>query len=288
MNTSADDAASLMMHNGLALYSIGTGAPLFLMPYPHGFGRAPIVQEPLAGVLRELNQHVLSFDPPGMFNTTRPAQVSMPEMLGCAAETLQALNVSEPLTLVGHSMGGFCALAFALAQPERIKQLILIGSLASASAIQRQRGLPWGQWLTGRDRLRYIYWGFRLSWGLGGTLALHKKMQQLLTWASYADKRLVPHVAIKPADDHCPAPIRDVWPRTVFAHRLNYRDRLKEIHAPTLICVGRYDPQAPVGCSEELANGIPNARLAIFEHSGHYPFIEERDRFEQTVAEFLA
>ena len=43
-----------------------------------------------------------------------------------------------------------------------------------------------------------------------------------------------------------------------------------------------------MGCSEELANGIPNARLAIFEYSGHYPFIEERDRFKQTVMEFLA
>ncbi len=30
------------------------------------------------------------------------------------------------------------------------------------------------------------------------------------------------------------------------------------------------------------------ARLAIFEHSGHYPFMEERDLFPQTLAEFLA
>ena len=57
---------------------------------------------------------------------------------------------------------------------------------------------------------------------------------------------------------------------------------------PALICVGRHDPQAPVGCSEELAQGIPSARLVTFEHSGHYPFTEERDLFQQILAEFLA
>jgi pimeloyl-ACP methyl ester carboxylesterase len=41
-------------------------------------------------------------------------------------------------------------------------------------------------------------------------------------------------------------------------------------------------------CSKEIAQGISGARLVIFEHSGHYPFAEERDLFKQTLAEFLA
>jgi hypothetical protein len=79
-----DEASSLTPlagPDGLACYAAGAGEPVFLMPYPHGFGRAPIVHEPLAGVLRELNQQVVSFDPPGMFNTRRAAQVGMPEIL---------------------------------------------------------------------------------------------------------------------------------------------------------------------------------------------------------------
>ena len=72
-----DEASSLPPlagPDGLASYAAGAGEPVFLMPYPHGFGRAPIVHEPLAGVLRELNQQVVSFDPPGMFNTRRAAR----------------------------------------------------------------------------------------------------------------------------------------------------------------------------------------------------------------------
>ncbi len=273
---------------GLAIYAAGTGAPLLLMPYPHGFGMAPIVHGRLAEVLRELNQRVISFDPPGAFNTTRPARMTMPEMLDCAEESLSAVRITEPLTLVGHSMGGFCAIAFALAHPERVKRLIIIGSMASASAIQKYKGLPWGHWLSRRVRFHYFYWGFRLGWGLGGNLAVHKQMLRLLMEASYFDKSLVPAVEIDPADRQRPAPMRDVWPRTIFTQRLDYRARLGEIRVPALICVGQHDPQAPLGCSEEIAHGIPDAHLVVFENSGHYPFAEERTHFRQTVAAFLA
>ena len=107
----ASSMTSLAVHDGLACYATGRGQLLFLMPYPHGFGRAPIVQEPLAAVLRELNQQVVSFDPPGMFNTRRAARVGLPEMLDCTEEALDTLRIAGLLTLVGHSMGGFRAIA---------------------------------------------------------------------------------------------------------------------------------------------------------------------------------
>ena len=40
-------------------------------------------------------------------------------------------------------------------------------------------------------------------------------------------------------------------------------------------------------CSEELASGIANARLVIFEHSGHTPFVEEPERFVRELEGFL-
>jgi proline iminopeptidase len=64
--------------------------------------------------------------------------------------------------------------------------------------------------------------------------------------------------------------------------------RLGEIAVPTLITVGRVDWISPVAASEQLAAGLPNAQLAIFEKSGHSPQIEERDAWLATVREFLA
>jgi len=279
----APSGETVAMRKGLAMYAAGAGEPLLLILYPHGFG-LPFADWPLANLCQRLGRRLITFDPPNAFRSIRPAQISMPEMLGCAEETLQALDVQGPVDVVGHSMGGLCAIAFALARPERVKRLLLIGTLAGGPAIRRGRGMPWGDWLTGLDRWRFMVLGMRLNLGLGN-LAVHKQLLQLLWKASYADKRQAPQVVIEADNRHRPAPVRDAWPREVL--RLDYRARLGEIHAPTLICVGRSDPQAPVLRSEELAAGIQGSRLEIFEHSGHYPFIEEPERFRQIVAEFL-
>jgi pimeloyl-ACP methyl ester carboxylesterase len=80
--------------------------------------------------------------------------------------------------------------------------------------------------------------------------------------------------------------VRDSWP--VRARRIDYGPSLGKVRSPALICVGRHDPQAPPACSQELAAGIPDSRLVVFENSGHYPFIEERERFLKTLAQFYA
>jgi len=56
---------------------------------------------------------------------------------------------------------------------------------------------------------------------------------------------------------------------------------------PTLVVVGRHDYIAPVEFSQEIANGISNARLEIFERSGHNPPSDEPEKFWGIVLEFL-
>jgi proline iminopeptidase len=76
--------------------------------------------------------------------------------------------------------------------------------------------------------------------------------------------------------------LRPAHPRTrwaMVARRLDYSRRLGEVSAPTLVLVDQHDPQTPAPCSEELAGGIPDARLVVFEESGHYPFTEEPEEF---------
>ena len=119
----------------------------------------------------------------------------------------------------------------------------------------------------------------------GGNLAIHKRLFQLMQYPSFVDKSLVPQVTIEEGDRHRAAPVRMRWPNAIRG--LDYRERLGEVRAPTLICVGRFDPQTPVACSEELARGIPGACLVIFERSGHSPFIEEPERFAAELVSFF-
>jgi len=64
--------------------------------------------------------------------------------------------------------------------------------------------------------------------------------------------------------------------------------QLGKVTAQTLVVVGREDFVCPVEDSELIARGIAGAKLVIFEHSGHLPWIEERPRFFAEVGAFLA
>jgi pimeloyl-ACP methyl ester carboxylesterase len=61
-----------------------------------------------------------------------------------------------------------------------------------------------------------------------------------------------------------------------------------EISVPTLIIAGSDDWVAPAQGAERLHAAIPDSDLVVFEDSGHFPFIEEHDRFVSLVAAWLA
>jgi len=62
--------------------------------------------------------------------------------------------------------------------------------------------------------------------------------------------------------------------------------RLHEIRVPTLVIVSTCD-MPTVAMAQEMARLIPNARLELFEHSRHFPFIEEPDKFLNLIREFI-
>jgi proline iminopeptidase len=182
-------------------------------------------------------------------------------------------------------MGGLVALAYAIERPERTRKLVLVTSLSGFPAAARW-GFPGSAFrIYEPDFWRIIFWGIRLNAGRGN-LALHKKLQNLMERASYHNQELFKPTQIDADDHEKGVPIRTIWSKNMYT-RLSYSDRLGDVRAPALILAGRHDPEAPLQCSEELLQGIPDARIIVFEHSGHSPFIEEASLFAQTVDAFL-
>jgi proline-specific peptidase len=71
--------------------------------------------------------------------------------------------------------------------------------------------------------------------------------------------------------------------------RLRDWDRIADlgrIRVPTLITCGRHDELTPA-CSQTLLDGLPEARLVIFEESAHVAHLEEADRYAEVVESFL-
>jgi pimeloyl-ACP methyl ester carboxylesterase len=62
---------------------------------------------------------------------------------------------------------------------------------------------------------------------------------------------------------------------------------LKKLSAPALIIGGKDDFNIAHAELEALKTTIPHSRLVILENSGHFPMVEEPDRFASLVTDFL-
>jgi 3-oxoadipate enol-lactonase len=63
---------------------------------------------------------------------------------------------------------------------------------------------------------------------------------------------------------------------------------IEQIRAPTLIIAGEEDTVYPPELAREMARRIPGAELVMFERTGHLANLEEPDRFNKLVLDFLS
>ncbi len=267
---------------GLAVYSFGSGEPILLMPEPHRLeSSGDLMADALITGLVALRRRVITFDPPASGRSTRKAGLSMQEMHTCATQALEACGENGAVDALGHSMGGFVLLAYAIEHPVRVRSMVLVGAGAGGPAYMESEGALWNS----------SHPQFRNMAGLG-TLhivipnrATQMMMMNLIRRESYANKELVTGETVTWRDWFRRRDGRRDWHRV--ATELDYTTRLGEVTAATLILCGRHDPQFPLPASEQLEDGIRGSRLVVFEQSGHYPFLEEPDRFWESVGEFL-
>lgn len=185
-----------------------------------------------------------------------------------------------PATLLGFSWGGLLALLFTLEHPELVERLALVGpaptypdarAVYDAEFARRQAAPEVAQARAALSRS-----GLRER----DADAFWKRAFELSVAGYFKD----------------PARARDLTPFRVGARAqqavgqslagLDLRPRLGAIAQPTLILHGRHDP-VPVEASETLARLVPNARLVVFEDSGHALYVEETERFVEVMGPFL-
>ncbi|MEU7630031.1 alpha/beta hydrolase [Nocardia sp. NPDC049220] len=75
-----------------------------------------------------------------------------------------------------------------------------------------------------------------------------------------------------------------IWYDMAFA---DYRRVLPAVTVPALLVYGAQSKIFPGPLDEWLAAQLPSAKAVRFEHSGHVPFFEEPERFNEVLAEFL-
>jgi 3-oxoadipate enol-lactonase len=75
------------------------------------------------------------------------------------------------------------------------------------------------------------------------------------------------------------------------AHAIKKMDHLpllSGIKVPTLVVVGEHDIGTPVSAAQLLHREITGSRLTVIEHAAHLPNIEQTEKFNRAMFEFLA
>jgi proline iminopeptidase len=200
-------------------------------------------------------------------------------------ETADALREElgyEKVVLFGHSYGGILALEYALRHPDRVGALIISNAGAvfdypEAVMDNAKRKAP--------DDATFEAVVEALSGPVSDDAGAGEVFRRIhpLYFHDYDPTR---HDAVL-EDVQFRAPALN---RSTFAclPAFDVTDRLGEIAVPTLVLSGSDDWIMPVEhAGDRLATGIPDAEHVVFEGSGHWPFVEETDRYLKVVREWL-
>jgi 2-hydroxy-6-oxonona-2,4-dienedioate hydrolase len=186
---------------------------------------------------------------------------------------LDALDI-ERADLVGNSMGGHSAVAFALAWPQRTGKLILMGG-GTGGASPFVPSPTEGIKLIGElyreptiDNLKRMMNVFVYD-----TKALTEDLMQGRLENMMAGKEHLANFVRSMAVN--PRQFPDV------GHRLG------EIAAPTLVVWGRDDRFVPLDVGLRLVAGLQDAELHVFSKCGHWAQWEHADKFNALMLQFL-
>jgi proline iminopeptidase len=206
------------------------------------------------------------------------------------AADVEALRVHlglEKPVVMGWSHGGMVAQQFTFTYPGSLSKLILFDTSAYfgeflsdiEAAVQEFRNEPW---------FEKSFAALKAEWD--GKYETDEDMSRL--WAEemkfYFKKFDARAEAYHGRTKDLPvrmAPLKTFNDRE--ANTMDLRPHLSKITVPTLVIVGRHDFITNVSMAEEMVKHIPNARLEIFEESGHFALVEEPEKFYRVIKEFV-
>jgi pimeloyl-ACP methyl ester carboxylesterase len=279
--TLADEDSKFIEVNGLnAHYKIyGQGEPTFILL--HGFGASLFSWREVTEPLSKLGT-VVAYDRPAFGLTERPLEwegespYSQNSQVELVIGLMDALEIEEAI-LVGNSAGGTVSMLTALKHPQRIQSLILVDPAVYAGG-----GAPaWIRPLFGTPQMDRL-----------GPLAARQLQAQgveFIKSAWHEPGNITPEIFAgyqKPlqAENWDKA----LWELTVSSRESGLAERLGEFNLPVLVITGDDDRIVPTEQSIQLADEIPNAKLAVIPQCGHLPHEECPEAFMQAVTEFLA
>ena len=248
----------------------GAGAPVLLI---HGSGPGVSAWANWRLVMPALAQQarVIAPDMVGFGYTERPQDFvyNMDAWVRQAVGLLDALGI-ERTDLVGNSFGGGLSLALAIAHPERVRRLVLMGSAGVSFPLTEGLDAVWG-YTPSVENMRAIMDYFAFDQGL-----MSDDLARLRFEASIRPGFQESFAAMFPAP-------RQRWIEALASAEADIR----ALPHQALVIHGREDRVIPLATSLTLSSWIQRSQLHVYGQCGHWTQIEHAARFARLVGDFL-
>ena len=218
---------------------------------------------------------VISFDNRGVGKTDKPAGPYNASLLAAdLAGLLDTLKIDKAIVM-GHSMGGFIAQAFALEYPQKLQQLILCSTNfggprhvpITAKAMKVLSDVS-------ADPLTRFKNGLAVSTAPGFAEKHPEIIQEWLEW------RLANPVDVAGYQAQMAIGLG------LLPEAASFEQKLEEISAAALILFGAHDEVVPTANANLLAQKLAGSRVVILPEAGHFFPIESPQAAAEVVIRF--
>jgi len=235
----------------------------------HAFPLGKFMWDEQARALRE-SHRTLRFDARGFGGTAPGDEPLTMDRIADDAAALLGLRGMETAVVVGCSMGGYAAFAFARRHPERLRALVLQDTRATADTEEARAGRAE---LAARVRAQ------------GAGAAADAFLPKLVGETTHQERKEL--VAGLRERILATSPEGIAQALLGLGAREDSQATLAHIRVPTLVVVGEEDVLTPPADAEALAAGIAGGRLAVIPKAGHLANLENPAAYNEALLGFL-
>jgi len=242
----------------------GKGNPEVLL---HGYLESQETWYSFAEKLKKNGHRVITLDLPGHgLSGVASEEHSMDFQAGAVLAVLNDIKL-EKCVLVGHSMGGYVALAFAKNYSERLAGLCLFHSTPNSDSDEKRANRDREIELVKAGRVELIA---KANIPMAFARENHKKLEEQIEEATLIAMETEPNGII--------ACLRGMQSRP------DTNDMLGKLQLPVLLIFGKKDAYISEEVAQAMAQHFPQHQTALLENSGHMGFMEEEAKSVELIA----
>lgn len=257
------------MAGSTALHIADSGVGEKCVVLLHGYLESMYVWDDFAPLLTP-SVRVITVDIPGHGISEVKGEVHTMEMVADVLhQMLKSLEI-ERVTMVGHSMGGYVALAFCARYPEQLDGLVLLSSTPNPDTEAKRENR--------RREIALVRAGKKDALARVAPEAGFAEQNRRRLRSYIDDLTECVHIT---EDDGIVALLGGM------IEREDQNEMLRKSAVPQLFILGKKDGYIPVEVAEEIVANHPQAQVAWLEESGHMGFIEEPEACAEALLKFV-